>query len=132
MAGGSGFEGYAAGGSSLRSGIGVSTPEWGMQELGMVELGDSVVFRGDARPGQGCFGSRQALSQDRLDLGPGWAIWGLDRSDLRADGREERFLVREGSGYDRNVAGQEISAQHGVGQGEFQVGSSGFAETGVN
>lgn len=79
MAGGGGSEGYVARGGNLRSGIGVLTPEWGTQELGMVELGDSAVFRGDARYGQGHFGSGQALGQ-------GKAILGLDRLDLKADG----------------------------------------------
>ena len=97
----------------------------------MVGLGDSVAFGGDARPGQagfwagqGCFG--------QAGFGPGQSGFGFGQVEFGGGWPGGGVSGERGSGYDRNAAGQGISAQYGAGQGEFWAGSSGFVETGVD
>ena len=139
-AGGGGSEGYAAGGGSLGLGIGVSTLEWGVQELRVAGLGDSAAFRGDARPGQaefwagqGRFGPRQGCCGLGLaGFGPGLGGFGSGQVEFRGRWPGGGVTGEKGSSYDRNAAGRGISAQYGARQGEFWARSSGFAENGVD
>lgn len=89
----------------------------------MVGFGDSVAFGGDPRPGQagfwagqGCFGPGQA------GFGPGQRGFGFGQVGFGGGWPGGGVSGERGSGYDRNAAGQGISAQCGA-------GSSGFVET---
>ncbi|KAH9780796.1 putative D-cysteine desulfhydrase 1 [Citrus sinensis] len=81
--------------------------------MGHDRFGGGVVGPGDSWP-RGAFPG----------LGQGRGSW------VTAGGGG--VFGERGSGYDRNVAGQGISAQYRARQGEFWAGSSGYAETGVD
>ena len=86
---------------------------------GQGRFGPRQAGQGCCGPGQAGFGPRQGgLGSGQLGFGGGWPGGGV--------------TGERGSSYNRNAAGQEISAQYEPGQGEFWAGSLGFAETRVD
>ena len=87
--------------------------------VGMTRMGESGAFGGEARLGHARFGPEHG------GFGFGQAGFGGSRPRGGISGEN-------GSDYGRNMARQEIPTHYSAGQGEFWVGSSGFADIGVD